>query len=198
MEPESSFRELLRRVRAGDAQAADELVRQFESAVRRAHPPAPDRPPLLPPAARPRLGGHLAIGPGQLLRARRPGPVRPGDPAATLSGSWCTMAHNKLVDQARKAANRRPLLSGAMLPDTIVDGGDRPERSRGRRGTDPGVLAPPVRRGAAPGRAARRRPGLGRGRGRVGRQPARPCASNWSGPSAAWSASSDWQGDSDA
>jgi hypothetical protein len=63
------FDELIRLVRAGDEQAARELVRRYEPAIRRAHPAA--RSPAAPTA---RLAGHLPVGLEELLRARRPGP----------------------------------------------------------------------------------------------------------------------------
>jgi len=125
MDPEASFRALLRRVRAGDAQAAAELVRQFEPAVRRAV-----RLRLTDPGfcrlqrvldsvdiSQSVLGNFFlraALGQFDL--------ETPGD----LLGLLVTMAHNKLVDQARKRANRLPVLGKPISPDTVVDGGDSP------------------------------------------------------------------------
>ncbi len=125
MEPDASFRELLRQVRAGDARAADELVRLFESAVRRAI--------------------HLRLTDPRYCHLRRV--LDSVDISQSILGNFFVraalgqwdletpqqlvgllrkLAYNKLKDQARKAANQRPLLSGAMFPETIVDGGDPP------------------------------------------------------------------------
>jgi RNA polymerase sigma-70 factor (ECF subfamily) len=120
MESETSFRALLRRVRAGDAEAAAELVRQFEPAVRRAV-----RLRLTDPSfcrlqrvldsvdiCQSVLGNFFvraALGQFDLETPR------------DLLGLLVTMAHNKLVDQARKRSNRLPVVGGGLLPDTVVD-----------------------------------------------------------------------------
>ena len=64
-----TFDELIRRVRAGDPDAAAELVRNYEPAIRRAVRFRLADARLAEPA---RLDGHLPVGPGQLLRPRAP------------------------------------------------------------------------------------------------------------------------------
>jgi RNA polymerase sigma-70 factor (ECF subfamily) len=125
VEPNTAFRDLLGRVRAGDAAAAAELVRQFEPAVRRAV-----RLRLTDPRyfrlqrildsvdisqsilgnffVRAALGQFELETPAQLVRL------------------LVTMAYNKLTDQARKPANRQPLLSGADCPELAADSGSAP------------------------------------------------------------------------
>jgi RNA polymerase sigma-70 factor (ECF subfamily) len=125
MEPEAAFRALLGRVRAGDAPAAAELVRQFEPAIRRSV-----RLRLTDPRfcrlqrvldsmdiCQSVLGNFFvraALGQFDLQT--------PGELLALL----VTMAHHKLVDQARKPANRLPVRDGAVPPATVVDGADPP------------------------------------------------------------------------
>jgi RNA polymerase sigma factor (sigma-70 family) len=125
MEPNAVFRQLLCQVRAGDGQAATELVHQFEPAVRRAV-----RLRLTDPRfcrlqrvldsvdiSQSILGNFFvraALGQFDLETPQQ------------LVGLLVTMAYHKLADQARKPANRRPLLSGATFPETVVDGGDPP------------------------------------------------------------------------
>jgi RNA polymerase sigma-70 factor (ECF subfamily) len=127
MEPESSFGELLRRVRAGDAQAAAELVRQFEPEVRRhvrlrlSNPRFSRLQRVLDSVdiSQSVLGNFFvraALGQFDLETPR------------DLIGLLVTMAQNKLVDQARKRANRRPLLSGAAPLDTVCDPGHSPSQ----------------------------------------------------------------------
>jgi RNA polymerase sigma-70 factor (ECF subfamily) len=125
MRPESSFGELLRRVRAGDAQAAAELVRQFEPEVRRhvrlrlSNPRFSRLQRVLDSAdiSQSVLGNFFvraALGQFDLETPR------------DLIGLLVTMAQNKLVDQARRRSNRRPLLSGAVPNDTVRDPGHSP------------------------------------------------------------------------
>jgi RNA polymerase sigma-70 factor (ECF subfamily) len=125
MRPQPSFGELLRRVRAGDAQAAAELVRQFEPEVRRhvrlrlSNPRYARLQRVLDSVdiSQSVLGNFFvraALGQFDLETPR------------DLIGLLVTMAQNKLVDQARKRANRRPLLSGAVLHETVFDPGSGP------------------------------------------------------------------------
>jgi RNA polymerase sigma factor (sigma-70 family) len=125
MEPESAFGELLRRVRAGDAQAAADLVRQFEPEVRRhvrlrlSNPRFSRLQRVLDSVdiSQSVLGNFFvraALGQFNLETPR------------DLIGLLVTMAHNKLVDQARKPGHRRPLLSGAVPQDTVLDPGHSP------------------------------------------------------------------------
>jgi RNA polymerase sigma-70 factor (ECF subfamily) len=125
MEPQSEFGELLRRVRAGDAQAAADLVRQFEPEVRRhvrlrlSNPNFSRLQRVLDSVdiSQSVLGNFFvraALGQFDLETPR------------DLIGLLVTMAHNKLVDHARKPGYRRPLLNGAMPPETVVDRGDSP------------------------------------------------------------------------
>jgi RNA polymerase sigma-70 factor (ECF subfamily) len=125
MEPEAEFGDLLRRVRAGDAQAAAELVRQFEPEVRRhvrlrlSNPRYARLQRVLDSVdiSQSVLGNFFvraALGQFDLQT--------PGDLIRLL----VTMAQNKLVDQARKGSNRRPLLSGAAPCDTARDPGHSP------------------------------------------------------------------------
>jgi RNA polymerase sigma factor (sigma-70 family) len=125
MEPEVLFRALLRRVRSGDPQAAAELVRQFEPAVRRAV-----RLRLTDPRfcrlqrildsvdiCQSVLGNFFvraALGQFEL--------ETPDDLVALL----VTMAYRKLIDQARKPANRLAVRGGEPTPETIADAGGTP------------------------------------------------------------------------
>jgi RNA polymerase sigma-70 factor (ECF subfamily) len=125
VDPEASFRALLGRVRAGDARAAAELVRQFEPAIRRSV-----RLRLTDPRycrlqrvldstdiCQSVLGNFFvraALGQFDL--------ETPGDLLALL----VTMAHNKLVDQARKPANRLPVRDGLLVAETVPDGSEAP------------------------------------------------------------------------
>ncbi len=65
MPEDDDFAELIRRIRRGDAQAAQELIRSYEPAIRRE---ARLRLGALAPAPV-RLDGPLPVGAGQLLRA---------------------------------------------------------------------------------------------------------------------------------
>jgi RNA polymerase sigma-70 factor (ECF subfamily) len=125
MGPDASFRDLLRRVRAGDARAAAELVRQFEPAVRRAV-----RLRLTDPrfCRLQRVLDSVDISQSILANFFVRAALGQFDleTPQQLVGLLVTMAYNKLTDQARKPANRRPLLSGATFPETVVDGGDPP------------------------------------------------------------------------
>jgi RNA polymerase sigma-70 factor (ECF subfamily) len=125
MEPESSFRALLYRVRDGDGRAAEELVRQFEPDVRRAI-----RLRLTDPRY-----GHLrrvldsvdicnSVLGNFFVRAAL-GQFDLETPNQLVS-LLVTMAHNKLVDQARRSSNRLPIARAAGCPETIADGGDSP------------------------------------------------------------------------
>ncbi|HKI34500.1 MAG TPA: sigma-70 family RNA polymerase sigma factor [Gemmataceae bacterium] len=127
MEPEASFGDLLRRVRAGDAPAAAELVRQFEPEVRRhvrlrlSNPRFSRLQRVLDSVdiSQSVLGNFFvraALGQFDLETPR------------DLIGLLVTMAQNKLIDQARKRANRRPLLSGAVPRETVVAPGDSPSQ----------------------------------------------------------------------
>ena len=127
MGPEASFADLLRRVRAGDAQAAAELVRQFEPEVRRhvrlrlSNPRYCRLQRVLDSTdiSQSILGNFFvraALGQFDLATPR------------DLIGLLVTMAQNKLVDQARKRSNRRPLLSGAVPEDTVIDRSDSPSQ----------------------------------------------------------------------
>jgi RNA polymerase sigma-70 factor (ECF subfamily) len=127
MGPDSSFGELIRRVRAGDARAAAELVRQFEPEVRRhvrlrlSNPRYSRLQRVLDSTdiSNSVLGNFFvraALGQFDLEAPR------------DLIGLLVTMAQNRLVDHARKPANRRPLLSGAVPRETAFDPGDSPSQ----------------------------------------------------------------------
>jgi RNA polymerase sigma-70 factor (ECF subfamily) len=125
MEPEAAFRALLRRVRGGDAGAAAELVRQFEPEIRRAV-----RLRLTDPRYRhvhrlidsvdicqSVLGSFFvraALGQYEL--------ETPNDLVRLL----VTMAYHKLIDQARKRANRLPVQGGAETLHNVREVGDTP------------------------------------------------------------------------
>jgi len=126
MEPEVLFRTLLRRVRSGDPQAAADLVRQFEPAVRRAV-----RLRLTDPRCsrlhrvldsvdicQSVLGNFFvraALGQFDL--------ETPDDLIALL----VTMAYHKIVDKVRQPSNRVAELDGPLSRDTIVDRGEAPD-----------------------------------------------------------------------
>ena len=99
---DSDFADFLRRIRAGDAAAAEELVRRYEPAIRRevrsrcttrASPPA-------------RLDGRLPVGAGQLLRPRGRRAVRPRRPAAAAAAAGAAWPATRSPDQA--ARRQRP------------------------------------------------------------------------------------------
>jgi RNA polymerase sigma-70 factor (ECF subfamily) len=126
MGPEASFGDLVRRVRAGDAHAAAELVRQFEPEVRRhvrlrlTNPRFSRLKRVLDSVdiSQSVLGNFFAraaLGQFDLKTPR--------DLVALL----VTMAYHNLVDKVRKGTNCLPLLSGAPLPrETVVDPGHSP------------------------------------------------------------------------
>ncbi len=66
MSEPSSFAQLMRRVRAGDQEAATEIVRRYEPAIRRAVRFRLKDNRLVRGDSR--VDGHLPIGDGQLLR----------------------------------------------------------------------------------------------------------------------------------
>lgn len=136
MTDDEEFRSLIARIRSGDQAAAAELVRQYESEIRR--------------TVRLQLGNSrlnrsldsidvtqsvlgnvfVRIASGQLeLKAPR-----------QLLALLLKMAHNKVVDHARKAANRHEPLSSRAIdrtesarrttPSEIVDGLDLLEQVR--------------------------------------------------------------------
>jgi RNA polymerase sigma-70 factor (ECF subfamily) len=113
-----SFRDLIRRVRAGDEGAAGELVRRYEPAIRRAVRVRLDdarlrrlldstdvcQSVLASFFVRAALGQYELDRPAQLLRLLQ------------------TMAHNKVIDQARKHAAERHDHQHVALDESDEDG----------------------------------------------------------------------------
>ncbi len=127
MQPDSSFGELIRRVRGGDGDAAAELVRRFEPEVRRhirlrlSNPRYCRLQRVLDSVdiSQSVLGNFFvraALGQFELETPRH------------LIGLLVTMAQNKLVDQARKCAHRGPLLCGTAPVETVADPGHSPSQ----------------------------------------------------------------------
>jgi RNA polymerase sigma-70 factor (ECF subfamily) len=125
MAPDASFATLLRRVRAGDARAAEDLIRQFEPEIRRAvrlrltDPRYCRLHRVLDSAdicqsvlgsffVRAALGQYDLAGPEDLVRL------------------LTTMARNKLIDQARRPGNRPCAADGAETLGQVIDPGDSP------------------------------------------------------------------------
>jgi RNA polymerase sigma-70 factor (ECF subfamily) len=118
------FRELIRRVRSGDQQAAADLIRQYEPEIRRFI-----RVRLTDP--------HL----GRLLDSadicqsvfvtffvKVNGGLYDLDEPAQLIKLLVTMARNKLVDYARQPDQRRAEDMGAAFWDALPGKGDSPSR----------------------------------------------------------------------
>jgi RNA polymerase sigma-70 factor (ECF subfamily) len=142
MPEEEAFRDLIGRVRAGDAQAAAELVRQYEPEIRRAVRV------LLAGSHLRRLLDSMDISQSVLANffvRVAAGQFEVDDPAHLLN-LLVTMAHNRLRDQARKqhtgrrdARRQQPsaaALEGVASPDPgpahVVAGQDLLQQLRSR------------------------------------------------------------------
>ena len=168
MTPDPTFAEFLARVRAGDAAAADELVRRYEPAIRvivRARLGAGLRRQLdSMDVCQSVLGtffARAALGQYDL--------ATPGELVALLA----RMTRNKLASQARHhTRDRRDARPGGRRGRGRGRGGRRAGAGPGGRG--PGAARPTPRAPAHAGGAGDRRPaggraGLGGGRGGDGR-----------------------------
>ena len=93
---ENPFQTLIRRVRAGEPAAAEELVQRYEPHIRRTVRVRLD--PHLTPLFDFIDSGHLVL---PSLFLRRPGPVSLATPDQLL-GLLATLAHHKLSDLVRK------------------------------------------------------------------------------------------------
>jgi RNA polymerase sigma factor (sigma-70 family) len=119
-----SFRDLIRRVRAGDEQACTELVSQFEPEIRRYI-----RVRITSPAVR-RLKESADIFQSVAanffvrLAAGAYDLERPEDVARLLM----RMAKNKLIDEARKKGNRATQDAGSEVWDDVAAGVATPSR----------------------------------------------------------------------
>jgi RNA polymerase sigma factor (sigma-70 family) len=125
--PEPTFDDLLRRIRGRDAEAATQLVRRYESAIRRAA-----RIRLADPALR-RVIDSVDI--CQLVLksffVRAALGEYPGlESADDLVKLLVRMAHNKVADQARRERARRPrggeLQTASAVMDDLAAVGDSP------------------------------------------------------------------------
>ncbi len=125
MEPESSFEDLLRRVRAGDERAAADLVRQFEPEVRRYI-----RLRLSNPRFRPLKPTHDSVDILQSILGKFFVRAALGqfdlETPRDLIGLLVTMAQHNLVDKIRKPSNGIRFLNGALPLDTVKERGDSP------------------------------------------------------------------------
>jgi RNA polymerase sigma factor (sigma-70 family) len=130
MADEMSFRDLLRRVRAGDAAAANELVREYEPAIRRAV-----RGPLADMRLR-RVLDSADISQAVLANffTRAAGGQFDIDQPEQLLKLFVTMARNRLRDEARfhRAGRRDHRREAADLSQHCLDGlfDDTPTPSR--------------------------------------------------------------------
>jgi RNA polymerase sigma-70 factor (ECF subfamily) len=122
MAAQAEFSDLLHRVRAGEAQAAAELVRQFEPEIRRYV-----RVRLTDPAL------HRVYDTDDVLQSvlgnffvrLMAGQFDPDQPQQLLK-LLVTMAHNKLVDRMRAPAVRRRSDCDSSLWDTFTANGHTP------------------------------------------------------------------------
>ena len=137
-----TFDELIRRVRGGRPGGRG----RAGPALRAGDPPRRPLPPGRRAAGRPaRLDGHLPVGPAELLRPRRLGPVRPGDARAAADAAGDDGPQQAgLAGPAparrppRPAPRRRPR---AGRGGRLVAPGPGPER--GGRGPRPAAGGPP-------------------------------------------------------
>jgi RNA polymerase sigma-70 factor (ECF subfamily) len=119
MSPDDSFQDLIRRVRAGDEQAAAELVRQYEPEIRREV-----RLRLTDPSLR-RVIDSVDICQsvlGNFFARAALGQFDLGEPRQ-LIGLLVKMARNRLTDWARRqTAERRHQCRELSLDSTALDG----------------------------------------------------------------------------
>ena len=168
MSVQPDFAEFLRRIRCGDPEAAQELVRRYESTIRLAV-----RTRLTDPALKRQLDSAdicQSVLASFFVRAAA-GQYDLADPGQ-LVALLVRMAQNKLVGHARFHRRQRRdarLVSGQDgAAEQVADGGPAPTRS-----LPPATCWRPCARfdagGTRVGRPPQRRPGLGRDRGRPGR-----------------------------